>query len=46
MLKKLKKLFFTALLPETLVFRLCCQELKELNQQRLVLVQTFKRAHS
>jgi len=31
---KLKKLFFTALLLETLVFRLLCQELKELNKQR------------
>jgi len=33
-LTKLKKLFFTALLPETFVFRLLCQELKELNKQR------------
>jgi len=31
---KLNKLFFTALLLETLVFRLLCQELKELNKQR------------
>jgi len=31
---KLKKLFFTALLLETLVFRLLCQEFKELNKQR------------
>ena len=31
---KLKKLFFTALLLETSVFRLLCQELKELNKQR------------
>ena len=34
-LTKLKKLFFTAMLPETLVFHLLCQELKELNKQRL-----------
>jgi len=27
-------IFFTALLLETLVFRLLCQELKELNKQR------------
>jgi len=30
-LTKLKKLFFTVLLPETFAFRLLCQELKELN---------------
>jgi len=31
-LTKLKKLFFTVLLLETLLFRLLCQELKELNK--------------
>jgi len=33
-LTKPKKLFFTALRPETFAFRLLCQELKELNSQR------------
>ena len=32
-LTKLKNLFYTALLPENLVFRPLCQELKELNKQ-------------
>jgi len=32
-LSKPNKLFFTALLPETVVFHLLCQELKELNKQ-------------
>jgi len=33
-LTKLKKLLFTVLLLETLLFCLLCQELKELNKQR------------
>jgi len=41
-LTKLKKLFFTVLLLETLLFRLLCQEMKELNKRK---ISTFRPVH-